>query len=89
LRSRNMAREIRVLAEPDFPRTIFVEIQTNITSTGLTNLSRTPRNFFLFPLPIISAKQTGNNRPKRFWKGFGETFSSKRFPQEIRTPHIF
>ncbi|MBQ7314093.1 MAG: hypothetical protein IJW81_10960, partial [Clostridia bacterium] len=24
----------------------------------------------------------GNRSLKRFWKGFGETFSSKRFPQE-------
>ena len=24
-----MAREVRVLAEPDFPKTIFVKIQTN------------------------------------------------------------
>ena len=38
-----MAWEIRG-AVPDFPVTIFVEIQTNPTSTGLTNFSRTPRN---------------------------------------------
>jgi len=35
-------------------------------------------------IPSLSykPKQTGYNRLKRFGKGFGETFSSKRFPQE-------
>ena len=32
-----MAWEVRVLAEPDFPVTIFVEIQTNIMSADGIN----------------------------------------------------
>ena len=32
-----MAREVRVLAEPDFPRTIFIEFQTNIMSADGIN----------------------------------------------------
>ena len=38
-----MAREVRVSAAPDFPITIFVEIQTSPMSTGLTNFSFTNR----------------------------------------------
>ena len=34
------ATEVRVLAEPDFPITIFVEIQTNIMSAdGINNMA--------------------------------------------------
>ena len=35
-----MAREVRVLAEPDFPKTIFVEIQTNeMSADGINEMS--------------------------------------------------
>ena len=35
-----MAREVRVLAEPDFPRTIFSEIQTNqMSADGINKMS--------------------------------------------------
>ena len=56
------------------------------TSTGETNFSRTPRNIPLFPFSPIPPTKTGYHSLKRFWKGFGETFSSKRFPQE--TTHL-
>ena len=36
-----MAREVRVLAEPDFPKTIFVEFQTNIMSADGINYMAT------------------------------------------------
>ena len=36
----HMAREVRVLAEPDFPITIFEEIQTNVMSAdGINEMS--------------------------------------------------
>ena len=38
-----MAREVRVPAAPDFPVTIFIEIQTSVMSTGRTLFSHTPR----------------------------------------------
>ena len=60
-----MAWEVRG-AVPNFPVTIFVEIQTSDMSTGLTNFSRTPRNISSFPLYIISATQTGCRRIKFF-----------------------
>ena len=35
-----MAREVRVLAEPDFPLTIFVEFQTNeMSADGINNMA--------------------------------------------------
>ena len=35
-----MAREVRVLAEPDFPKTIFEEIQTNeMSADGINEMS--------------------------------------------------
>ena len=71
-----MAWEIRG-AVPDFPVTIFVEIQTSVMSTGRTLFSRTPRSFFLFPLPIISAKQTVSRRIKFFAQ---LSFKKARFP---------
>ena len=42
-----MAREVRVLAEPNFPKTIFVEIQTNIMSAdGINEMSaQAPKKF--------------------------------------------
>ena len=73
-----MAWEVRVgvakqsPAAPNFPITIFVEIQTNGMSTGLTNFNRTPRSIFSFPLYIISTTQTGSHRLKRFGRGLGE-----------------
>ena len=38
-----MAREVRVLAEPDFPVIIFVEFQTNIMSADGINEMATHR----------------------------------------------
>jgi hypothetical protein len=36
----HMAREVRVLAEPDFPKTIFEEIQTNeMSADGINYMS--------------------------------------------------
>ena len=71
-----MAWEIRG-AVPDFPKTIFVEIQTSVMSTGRTLLSQTPRNFFLFPLSTISTKQTGYRSIKFFAQ---LSFKKARFP---------
>ena len=35
-----MAREVRVLAEPDFPKTIFVESQTNhMSADGINQMA--------------------------------------------------
>ena len=76
-----MAREVRVLAEPDFPKTIFVEIQTNeMSADGINEMSaQAPKKIPLKRKNLLYL--TGCNRLKRFWKGFGGTFSSKRFPQ--------
>ena len=71
-----MAWEIRG-AVPDFPVTIFVEIQTSVMSTGRTLLNRTPRSISSFPLYIISAKQTGYRRIKFFAQ---LSFKKARFP---------
>ena len=38
-----MAWEVRVLADPDFPRTIFIEFKTNIMSAGGINYMATHR----------------------------------------------
>jgi len=69
-------------AVPDFPVIIFVEFQTNIMSAdGINDMSaQAPKK-----IPYKkkkSAHPTFDSRLKRFWKGFGETFSSKRFPQK-------
>ena len=78
-----MAWEIRVPAAPDFPITIFVEIQTSVMSTGLTNFSFTNRYFQKNPLSTISAKQTGYNSIKFFAQ---LSFKKARFPF-TNTPH--
>ena len=76
------AWEVRVLAEPDFPRTIFEEFQTNeMSADGINDMSaQAPKKIPHKTKNLLY--QTGYNRLKRFWKGFGGTFSSKRFPQE-------
>ena len=56
------ATEVRVLAEPDFPKTIFVEIQTNIMSAdGINEMAaQAPKK-----IPHKTKKllyQTGYNR---------------------------
>ena len=56
-----MAWEIRG-AVPDFPVTIFVEIQTSVMSTGLTNFSRTPRYILKNP-PLYHISYT-NRQPQ-------------------------
>ena len=78
------AWEVRVLAEPDFPRTILKEFQINEMSADWdiqNGYAQTQEN------PPQKTKnlhsQNHCSRPKRFWKGFGGTFSSKRFPQRI------
>ncbi|MBP3294595.1 MAG: hypothetical protein J6N32_12645, partial [Clostridia bacterium] len=54
---------------------------------GPNTLQPYSTEFFSFPLPIISAKQTGNNRLKRFWRGvWGEPFPQKGSPQEKIQP---
>ena len=84
-----MAREVRVLAEPDFPITIFEEIKTNIMSAdGINEMSaQAPKK-----IPLKKKKSAHtilDNSLKRFWKGFGGTFSSKRFPQGNKSKTIF
>ena len=77
-----MAWEVRVLAEPDFPVTIFVELQTNITSAGLTNFSFTNRSIPKSPSSPYQPTQPAITAEK-FWKrGLGENFFQKVFPQE-------
>ena len=77
-----MAREVRVLAEPDFPVIIFVEFQTNnMSADGINEMAtQVPKKIPHKTKNLLY--QTGYNRLKRFWKGFGGTFSLKRFPQE-------
>ncbi|MBP3292632.1 MAG: hypothetical protein J6N32_02670, partial [Clostridia bacterium] len=53
-------------AEPDFHLHYFVEIQTSVMSTGLTNFSFTNRYISKNPLSTISAKQTVSRRLKFF-----------------------
>ncbi|MBO5126046.1 MAG: hypothetical protein J6D10_00575, partial [Clostridia bacterium] len=74
-------------AEPDFPKTIFVEFQTSVMSTGLTNFSFTNRYFQKNPLSTISAKQTGYRSIKFFAQ---LSFKKARFPctNNPHSPHF-
>jgi len=77
-----MAWEVRVLAEPDFPKTIFVEIQTNQMSAdgGNDMATQVPKK-----IPLKKKKSAYpkfDSRLKRFGRGLGEPFL-KRFPQEL------
>ena len=74
-----MAWEIRG-AVPDFPVTIFVEIQTSVMSTGLTLLSRTPRSISSYPLYILSATQTGYPDEKFLRSFFKKATVSPKLP---------
>ena len=62
-----MAREVRVPAVPDFPRTILPEFKTNYILSPGTNYMATHRPFSI-PLlnPIISTTQTGYRSIKFF-----------------------
>jgi len=83
------AREVRVLAEPDFPKTILKEFQTSdMSADGTCYMSaQAPKKI---PPKRKNLHQTKfDSRSKRFWKGLGGTFSSKRFPQKPPPKHHF
>ena len=77
-----MAWEVRVLAEPDFPRTIFVEFQTNVMSADGINemLAQAPKKIPLkqkiCTVEIPVADQKG------FGRGLGEPFPQKGSPKK-------
>ena len=78
-----MAWEVRG-AGPNFPVTIFVEIQTSPTSTGRTLFSRTPRNISKNPPPHhINQNQPAAAVQKGFGRGLGEPFPQKGSPKSV------
>ena len=73
----HMAREVRVLAEPDFPITIFEEIKTNhMSADGINEMSaQAPKK-----IPLKKKKSAITKwlqQIKKVWKGFGGTFPQK------------
>ena len=83
-----MAREVRVLAEPDFPVTIFEEIQTSPMSTGRTLLRHTPRSFFFSPSPSYKPNKP-SAAAEKFLKGVWGKLFPKKFPPSASPPEIF
>ena len=83
-----MAREVRVLAEPDFPRTIFVEIQTNEMSADWISKMAThrPKKVPLKKQKICTVKITVTD--ERGLEGsLRGTFPLKRFLSRTPLPH--
>jgi len=76
-----MAWEVRVSAEPDFPKTILKEFQTSDMSAGLTNFSFTNRYISKNPFPHHISRTPRLHRLKVFERGLGKTFFKKSFPQ--------
>ena len=76
-----MARELRVLAEPDFPKTIFEEIQSNeMSADGINNMSaQAPKKIPLKKEKVCTSQKTCN-RPKRFGGEFEGNLSSEKVP---------
>jgi len=83
-----MAWEVRVSAAPDFHLTIFVEIQTNNTSTGLTNFSFTNRYISKkSPLYHISFTKCQPQSKKVLEGAWGNLFLKKVSPITPRILH--
>jgi hypothetical protein len=84
-----MAREVRVgvakqsPAEPDFPKTILKEFQTNEMSADGTGKMAAHRPKKIPLKNKKSAYPKFDSRLKRFGRGLGEPFL-KRFPQETK-----
>ena len=79
-----MAREVRVLAEPDFPKTIFVEFQTNLMSAdGINDMSaQAPKKIPLKKQKICNNEMAAADQ-KGFGRGLGEPFPQKGSPKNV------